>query len=127
MTITRKNGVAFEVKMRGHKWVTDMSVDDGGKDEGPAPAEMLAGSIGSCIAMMVQLYCDNHGYTDGDVGASMTLELADNPKRVGGVVIDLELPNDFPEDKRSVIQRLAELCPIHETLRNMPKIDLEIA
>ncbi|TET31656.1 MAG: OsmC family peroxiredoxin [Planctomycetota bacterium] len=126
ITVTRKEGLAFDVRVRGHRLTCDMSEKDGGRDEGPSPAEMLAGSLGACVAMMVQRYCDNHGYTDGDVCASLTLELADNPKRIGGIVIDLELPNDFPEDRKSAVKRLAELCPIHETLKHLPKVDLEI-
>jgi uncharacterized OsmC-like protein len=75
---------------------------------------------------MVQTYCDTHGYTDGDVSASLTLEIADDPKRIGTVVIDLELPNDFPEDKKSAVKRIAALCPVHETLKQMPTVDLEV-
>jgi uncharacterized OsmC-like protein len=103
-----------------------MSVKDGGADGGPSPVELLAGSLGACIAMMVQSYCDRHGYTDGDVGVSLTLELADSPKRVGGIVVDVELPADVPADKREVIQRMAEKCPVHETLRNAPQMDIEL-
>lgn len=52
--------------------------------------------------------------------------MADNPKRLGGLVIDLELPRDFPEDNKPLVQRLAELCPVHQTLSRMPAVDLEI-
>jgi uncharacterized OsmC-like protein len=55
------------------------------------------------------------------------LELADSPKRVGGIVVDVELPADVPEDKREVIRRMAEKCPVHETLRNPPQLDIDIA
>ena len=82
--------------MRGHEVTSDMSAKDGGQDAGPSPVELLAGSLGACIAMMVQSYCDRHGYTDGDVGVSLTLELADDPKRVGGIVVDVELPDGCP-------------------------------
>jgi uncharacterized OsmC-like protein len=88
--------------------------------------ELLAGSLGACIAMMLQSYCDRHGYTDGDVGVSLTVEMADSPKRGGGLVVDVELPADVPEDKREVIRRLADLCPVHETLRHPPRMDIEI-
>jgi len=60
------------------------------------------------------------------VSASLTLEIADDPKRVGSIVIDLELPKDFPEDRKPAVKRLAELCPVHETLKLMPTVDLEI-
>jgi uncharacterized OsmC-like protein len=87
--------------------------------------ELLAGSLGACIAMMAQRYCDRHGYDDGEVGVSLTLELADNPKRIGAIVVDVELPNGVPEDKKKAIQRMVELCPVHETLRNPPRVDID--
>jgi uncharacterized OsmC-like protein len=126
MSITRKEGKAFELRVREHSVIFDMSEEEGGSDKGMNPVECLAGSLGACIAIMVQTYCDSHGYTDGEVSASLTLELADDPKRVGTIVIDLELPNDFPEGKKSAVKRVAELCPVHETLKQMPAVDLEI-
>ena len=103
-----------------------MSVDDGGRDAAPSPAELMAGSLGACIAMMVQGYCDTHGYSDGEVSVSLTVELGDDPKRVAGFVIDLELPDDVPVEKRDVIMRVAEKCTIHETLANPPRVDIDI-
>jgi putative redox protein len=126
ISITRREGKAFEIRVRGHALTIDMSKEEGGADEGMNPVELLASSLGACIAIMTQTYCDNHGYTDGEVSASLTIEIADEPKRVGTVVIDLELPNDFPEEKKSAIKRIAELCPVHETLKQMPTVDLEI-
>ena len=79
------------------------------------------------MAMMVQTYCKKHGYDDDDVGVNLTLELADSPKRVGGIVVDIELPEGIPEDKQEVIRRMVERCPVHETLRNPPNVDIDIA
>ena len=113
ISISRREGKAFELRVRGHALTIDMSKEEGGADEGMNPVELLAGSLGACIAIMVQTYCDTHGYTDGDVSASLTLEIADDPKRVGNIVIDLELPKDFPADKKSVVERLADLTSGH--------------
>jgi len=124
-TVTRKEGLEFNIRVRGHDVTSDMSEKEGGRDAGPSPVELLAGSLGACIAMMVQAYCQRHGY-DGDVGVSLTLELADAPKRIGGIVIDVELPEGVPEDKMNAIRRMAERCPVHETLRNPPRVDIDI-
>ncbi|UCF34377.1 MAG: OsmC family protein [Phycisphaerales bacterium] len=126
ITVTRKCGVAFDIRVRGHEVTSDLSAKDGGRDEGPSPVELLGGSLGACVAMMVQGYCERHGYTDGDVGVSLTLELADGPKRVGGIVVDVELPEGVPEDTKEVIRRMAERCPVHETLRDPPRVDIEV-
>ncbi len=125
ITVDREQGQQFRIRVRGHEVLSDMSEQDGGRDAGMAPAEMLAGSLGACIAMMVQVYCDSHGYTDGDVAVSVTVELTDKPKRIGGFAVDVELPNGFPEEKMDAVRRVAELCPIHETLRIPPRVDVE--
>jgi len=127
ITITRKTGSEFAIGVRSHEVSSDMSVKDGGVDAAPSPVELLAGSLGACIAMMAQRYCDRHGYTDGDVGVSLTLELADSPKRVAGFVVDVELPDGVPEDRKEAVRRMVERCPVHETLRNPPRIDIDIS
>lgn len=125
ITVTRKAGLEFHAGVRGHEVACDMSEKEGGQDQGPSPVELLAGSLGACIAMMVQSYCKRHEY-EGDVEVSLTLELADKPKRIGGIVVDVELPDSVPEDKIEVIKRMAEKCPIHETLRDPPRVDIDI-
>ena len=125
ITVTRQSDLAFNIHVRGRDVVSDMSEEDGGQAAGFTPAELLAGSLGACIAMMVQGYCDKTGYTDGDVGVNLTIELADNPKRVGAIVIDVELPNGFPEDRIDAVRRIAELCTIHETLSHPPRVDVD--
>ncbi len=126
LSVTRKEGTAFEIRVRGHAVRVDMAEKDGGRGTGPSPVEILAGSLGACIAMMVQRYCDAHGYRDGDVGVNLTMELADSPKRVSAFTVDLQIPKDVPEDRKEAVRRVAELCPVHETLKHLPRLDLEI-
>jgi putative redox protein len=126
ITVTRDAGLAFTVRLRGHVLTTDMSPAEGGRDAGPNPVELLACSVGSCLATMVQAYCDAHGYTGGDVGASLTFELAADPKRIAAVVVDLELPAGMPEEARAEVRRLVETYPVPATLRAEPRLDIEI-
>ena len=125
ITVTRRDGLEFDIHVREREVTSDMSVEDGGRGAGYTPAELLAGSLGACIAMMVQGYCDRHGYNDGDVGVNLTFELADSPIRVGAIVVDVELPSGVPEDRLEVVRRIAERCSIHETLNHPPRVDVE--
>ncbi|MFC1888687.1 OsmC family protein [Thermodesulfobacteriota bacterium] len=125
ISVDRDEGEGFSIRVRGHAVKSDMSEEEGGLDRGPSPVELMAGSLGACIAIMVQSYCDRNGY-DGEVGVSMTLELADKPKRIKTIVMDLDLPESVPEKKKEAIKRVARHCPIHETLKNPPVLDIEI-
>jgi len=125
MTVSSKGGLEVDVRVRGHVVTSDMSPQDGGLDAGPSPAELLAASLGACIAMMVQRYCDSHGY-EGETTVYLAPQLANDPKRVGSIAIDVEAPSGVPEDKKDAVRRVAERCLVHETLRRPPKVDIDI-
>ena len=125
MTVASEEGRGFTIRVRGHEVPCDYSEQDGGRDEGPSPVELLAGSLGACIGMMVETYCRRHGY-EGDIDVSLTIELADKPKRIGNIVVDLEVPQSVPEDRKQAIRRMAERCPIHTTLKSPPGIDIDV-
>lgn len=126
ITVTRKEGLQFGIRVRGHQITSDMAESDGGHDGGFSPAELLASALGACTAMIVQTYCQTHGY-DGDVEVNLTLELADKPKRIERIVMDVEVPDGVPEEKKDVIKRVAQRCLVHETLKSSPGVDIDIS
>jgi uncharacterized OsmC-like protein len=126
ISVTREEGVKFKIQIRDHVFYTDMAADDGGTDGGPDPVEFLGAAAGACLATMVQSYCDSRGYTDGDVSVSLTLELIPNPNRVGGLVLDVELPADVPEKDREKLKKMALRMPVPATLRSEPRIDIDM-
>jgi len=126
ITVTRAQGLAFKVGVRGHEFTTDMSADEGGNDGGFAPVELLGAAAGACLATMVQAYCDSRGYTDGDVAVSLTLEMVDKPNRVAGLVLDVDLPRDVPEGDKEKLKKMALRMPVPATLRGGPRVDIEM-
>jgi putative redox protein len=127
ITVTRKTGLEFAIRVRGHVITSDMSAAEGGRDAGPNPVELLACSVGSCIATMVQGYCNEHGYTNGDVGVSLTLELATDPKRIAALVVDVELPQGMPDGVKQDVKRMIDGFPVPVTLCNPPQLDVEVS
>ena len=125
ITVERKGGKECAVRLRGHDLTCDMSEKEGGNDIGPSPIELRGCALGTCIAIMVQSYCDRQRYTDGQVEVSLTLELEDKPKQVSGFIVDVELPGDVPENRMAAIRRIAEHCPVHTTLSNPPRVDID--
>ena len=124
--IRRREGRAFRVSVRDRTVVCDMAVVDGGRGVEFSPVELLGGSLGACIAMAVQAWCDACGH-GGDVGVDLTVELQPDPVRIGVLVVDVELPAGVPEDRCAAVRRVVEHCVIRETLRNPPRVDLEVS
>ena len=126
ISVNRVDGLAFDVRVRNHEVAADMSPADGGEGAGFTPVELLAGSVGACIAMAVQAWCEASNNGVGDVEVSVTYELASEPKRLGAIVVDVEVPDDVPPNRKDALRRVIEECPIRETLRNPPRVDVEI-
>ncbi|MFC1520924.1 OsmC family protein [Elusimicrobiota bacterium] len=126
ISVEQENGTKVNVSIRKHGFSSDMSSQDGGEDRAPSPAELLVGSLGACIAMVINRYCVAHKYDSEGINVSLTFELDKDPKRIKAITADVELPKNFPQDRRDAVKRVIETCPIHNTLHNPPQIDVEV-
>lgn len=126
ISIERRSGLAFDIRVRDRRLESDMAPADGGRGDGFTPVELFAGALGACMAMTVQRWCEASGNGVGDVAASVTLELASDPTRIGAIIIDLEAPEGITEERHKALQRVIEHCIIQETLRDPPRVDVEI-
>jgi len=127
ITVTQKENQEFVVKVRKHEVTSDMSVADGGQDHGPQPVELMVGALGACLGKAIARYCQTIGFTSEGIALYVAFQMADDPKRVSNITIDLELPEGFPEERKAAVRRIVNACPVHNTLRNPPEIDLEIS
>jgi putative redox protein len=125
ISITQEENSTFKSQIRKHEFLSDMAVRDGGNDEAPAPAEFLVSSLGNCIGMVIYSYCTAHGYSSQNINLSMTYLLADNPKRIKNITIDIALPENFPCERQKAIMNLIKLCPIYNSLHPDMEIDIE--
>ncbi len=81
-----------------------------------SPYHLLAGSLASCIVLLIEPWAERSGIDPGTVVISVGWEHAgDRDNRVKRMDVDLRWPG-LPGSRKPVVQRLAEACPIHATL-----------
>jgi|ERR1022692_1352225 putative redox protein len=117
MTATARNpggGLRQEVDVNGrHTIVTDEPERIGGTDQGPAPHELLAATLASCIATMIASYAQNRGWDLGETSVEVDYDPDSVPRRF---TIDVHLPNGITPDQQRRLQRVAETCPVRRAL-----------
>jgi putative redox protein len=117
MTATARragNGLKHEVDVNGrHTIVTDEPEHLGGTDQGPAPHELLAATLASCIATMIAMYAQNRGWDIGETAVDVDYDPNSSPRHFA---IDMRLPNDLTPDQRRRLERVAETCPVRRAL-----------
>ena len=126
ITISQEKGSKFKTRIRNHEFFSDMAISDGGNDEAPSPAELLVSSLGTCLGMTINSYCETHGYDSDNIGLSMTYVLDNNPKRIKNITIDIELPENFPDNRKQAILNSMKSCVIFNSLSKETEIDIEI-
>jgi putative redox protein len=126
ITITQKKDSIFKAEIRNHAFLSDMSFADGGSDGAPSPAEFLVSSLGMCIGMVINTYCNSHGYEKEGLEVSMTFVLESDPKRIKNITVDITLPENFPADRKKAVQNLIKTCVIYNSLSPKTEMDIEI-
>jgi len=103
-----------EIDVNGrHMIVTDEPEGLGGSDQGPAPHELLAAMVASCVATMISMYAQNRDWDIGEIAVDVDYDTDSVPRRVA---VEVHLPDDLTPDQRRRLERVAETCPARRAL-----------
>jgi putative redox protein len=108
------NTLKHEVDVNGrHMMVTDEPERLGGTDQGPAPHELLAAMLASCVATMISMYAQNRGWDIGEIAVDVDYDSESVPRQV---TVAVHLPDDLTPDQQRRLERVAETCPARRAL-----------
>lgn len=110
----------------GEEIITDAPTDNQGKGEAFSPTDLLATSLGNCMLTIIGIAARSHGFNIDGTTAEITKVMAENPRRVSEIHVNLQFPaNNYSEKERAIIERSAKTCPVAHSLH--PDIKKEIA
>lgn len=107
----------------GVKLITDAPVDNEGKGEAFSPTDLMATSYASCMITIMGIYCKNHGLKFENAKASILKVMAANPRRIGKIVIDLDVTNNgWSTLEAEKVIHAGRVCPVAKSVHE----DIEI-
>jgi putative redox protein len=92
-----------------HTIATDEPLTLGGTDTAPAPHELLAAMVASCVSTMVALYARRHGWEVEGMRVDVDYDAETTPRRLA---VHLHLPDALSAEQVARLQRVAETCPV---------------
>jgi putative redox protein len=93
--------------------MSDAPPDNHGKGEFFSPTDLLATSLGSCMITIIGIAANNKGFDITGATWSVTKVMADNPRRVAEVIVDLTFPaNRYTDEQRRLIEHITRTCPV---------------
>ena len=108
----------------GNDMITDQPVDSGGAGSAPSPFMVFLGAIGTCAGVYVEDFCSHRGISTTGISLMQKAEfiLDDTGKRkLAKVILQVNLPPEFPEKYRNAVLKAAELCAVKQAIMNPPE------
>ena len=105
--------------------VTDAPVDNQGKGESFSPTDLVATALATCMLTTMGIVAKRHGWALE--GATATVEkhmVADPERRIGMLTVHIQVPGNFGEKERTILERTAFTCPVHKSLS--PKVEIPV-
>lgn len=95
---------------------TDAPPDNNGKGEKFSPTDLLATSLASCMITIMSIFAERENIPL-EAEAEVTKVMANNPRRVGEILIHLKLKNfNYTERQKKIIEKAAYTCPVAKSL-----------
>jgi uncharacterized OsmC-like protein len=126
VVITWQGGGRFNADARGHGVVIDQPKDEGGSDEGMAPLECLAVSLGSCVGFFAARFAQRHGAALEALRVDVTWDYAERPHRVGRFDVRLTYRGAIDQSMRDRLLAVARGCTVHHTLTHPPEVNVTL-
>ncbi len=95
---------------------TDAPTDNQGKGEAFSPTDLVAAALGTCMATTMAIVAERKEIDLKGMTVQVTKEMADKPRRIGRLGVEIHLP--LPENcaDRELLERTALHCPVHQSL-----------
>ncbi len=93
--------------------VTDAPVDNMGKGEAFSPTDLMATSLGSCMLTIMGIAAQTHHFSMDGTSVEITKIMADNPRRISEIVVEITFPaNDYSEKIKKILRNASKTCPV---------------
>lgn len=101
----------------GNKVITDAPIDNHGKGEGFSPTDLLCSSFASCMVTIMGIAANTYNLNIKNTKIKVTKIMANDPRRVGEIVVVISLPaNNFSDKEKQILINAAKTCPVAKSL-----------
>ena len=103
---------------------TDQPIKYGGEDTAPAPFELFLASIATCAGYYVLGFCKKRGISIEGIRLIQRIEDDDKTKMISKILLEIQLPPDFPEQYTSAVIRAAGACLVKKHFEQPPEFEI---
>jgi len=120
-------GMKLIARHRGLELVTDQPIQEGGENTALTPAEAFVAALGSCAGVYVLHFAKRHAIAVEGMTIEVDYTYAERPRRVGTMEVRVRMPQPVDPQQQAALQRAAEQCLVHNTLRHPPRVAIAVS
>lgn len=120
----RDDAYAQSIRTGKHHFTSDEPAALGGADAGPAPYQLLMGSLGACTAITLRMYAQRKKWTLGPLTVRLVLTREGDVERVTRT---LKVSDFVTAEQRERLLDIASKTPVTKTLSKAMTITTTIA
>ena len=122
MIVEYAGGMKLVARHRGLEATSDQPEDGGGENSAMTPTELFVASLAMCVGVFVLYFASRHDIRVEGMKIEAEHEMAPDPRRVGAIQVRVHMPEPVEERYQAALQRTAEHCVVHNSLRQPPKV-----
>jgi putative redox protein len=101
----------------GKSFITDAPPDNNGKGEAFSPTDVLSTSLGCCMLTIMGIAANTHHINIEGTTVDITKKMEANPRRVGEIVVEFNMPeNKYTDKEKAILEHAAITCPVAKSL-----------
>lgn len=97
---------------------TDQPTQGGGDGTAPSPFILFLASLGTCAGIYIKSFCDSRGISTEEIEIIQKFEFDRVSNRISKVILEVQLPSDFPEKYKDAVLLSANQCAVKQYLAN---------
>jgi putative redox protein len=99
--------------------------DNGGDGSSFSPTDLVGAALAACALSTMALVAQREGLSWGDARASVEKIMTPPPRRIGELVLVIDMPREARPEHRSRLEEAARTCPVMRSLHPDVKLPIE--
>jgi len=124
MRVTFPGGTRADAEYKGMVIKTDQPVYQGGGGTAPAPFDLFLASIATCSGYYVLAFCERRGIPADKASVVMRTERNPESKMIEKILIDIQLPPEFPEKYKKAVIKSVDSCAVKAHIMDAPSFEI---
>lgn len=125
MIVTFPGGARVDAQFGPYTVRTDQPPHGGGQGSAPTPFATFLASIGTCAGIYVLGFCKQRGLPTDGIRIVQRLEVNPVNGMMRKVLLDIQVPPEFPEKYHAALIRSAEQCAVKKHMENPPVFEVQ--